>query len=202
MRETKIDPLWGEACEAIQLQALPDQQTLEAIQRVQQHICSSSAVALRQIPANCLHMTVLTLLHPMMDFDRSKFAIWQQHAEAWQNILSGAIGQTPAFSLAFDRITVSEMAIILQASVPPELLALRQQMANAISLDGWHPRPPDIAHITLFRYAQEGALPTLKNSWLSAPIALHVRSLRLIRETVYPTLEAVPIAEFTLGEAS
>jgi hypothetical protein len=202
MRETKIDPLWGEACEAIQLQALPDQRTLEAIERVQQHIASSSAVALRPIPTHCLHMTVLTLLHPMTDFGRSKFAIWAENAESWQSIVSTAVSETPHFSITFDRIVYSQMAIILQAPVPPELLAVRQQMAQAISLEDWHPRPPDIAHITLFRYAQEGVLPEHDEVRLDVPLLMRVDSLRLIRETVYPTLEAEPIAQFSLGDAS
>jgi hypothetical protein len=146
-------------------------------------------------------MTVLTILHPVTDFGRSKFEIWEEHSAVWQNALVGAISQMGSFSLSFDRISVSDMAIFLQAAVPPELLSLRQQITQAISIGEWRPKPPDIAHITLFRYAEEGALPESEQSLLSAALPMRVESLQLIRETVYPTLEADPIAQFSFRNA-
>lgn len=201
MLKTKIDPLWGQACEAIQLQAKPGPKMLDAIQKLQDRISVRAGISLRQIPPQCLHMTVLTILHPVTDFGRSKFEIWEEHSAVWQNALVGAISQMGSFSLSFDRISVSDMAIFLQAAVPPELLSLRQQITQAISIGEWRPKPPDIAHITLFRYAEEGALPESEQSLLSAALPMRVESLQLIRETVFPTLEADPIAQFSFRNA-
>ncbi|WP_133318088.1 hypothetical protein [Rhizobium deserti] len=195
---TKIDPLWGQDCEAVQLQALPSSDNLASLVAIQDEIEATAQLELRRIPAEALHCTILTLLHPTAQFDRGKFDIWNEYAERWTAAFLDVVADTFSFELTFDRIICSEMAIIVTAPELPVLQMLREKLANAVDYKGWHPNPPDIAHITLFRYAAEGPIPAIRSSG-SLPFDMPVPRMRLIKESVYPTLQHQIVGEVVLA---
>jgi hypothetical protein len=195
---TEIDPLWAQECEAVQLQALPTSDNLSNLVAIQDEIEAALQLELRRIPAEALHCTILTLLHPTARFDRGKFDIWDEYAERWTAALSDVIADGPSFDLCFEKVICSEMAIIVTATEPPVMHQLRQGLSQAINYNGWHPKPPDIAHITLFRYNEAGPIPSIETS-LSLPFAMPVTQMRLIKESVYPTLRHQIIGEIVLG---
>jgi hypothetical protein len=201
MLHTKIDPLWGRPCQAIQLQAVPPTACLNGLIRLQDELEERLGLALRRIPAQCLHCTILTVLPPAREFPVSKFEIWETHARDWTGMIADATGSTDAFHFRFDQIVASEMAIFVQAPVPPSLTQLRKMLAAGIVYDGWHPRPPDIAHITLFRYAESAPLPELAATAAGLPLTMPVEHLRLIKETGYPTLNSEDLGLFGLRPA-
>jgi 2'-5' RNA ligase len=199
MQLTKIDPLWGKECEAVQLQALPDADNLDRLVKLQDALQQESELKLRRIPRQSLHCTVLTLLHPGHHFDRSKFDIWNEQAESWNTSLFEQAAMTPGFKLSFDQLTSSEMAIFVTAPEPPVLRRMRQDVSHAIQYRGRHPKPPDIVHITLFRYDQVGPIPSKAGlAWQGLPFTMEVKKLRLIKETVYPTLQHQAVSELPL----
>jgi hypothetical protein len=195
---TKIDPLWAKECEAVQLQALPTPDNLANLVAVQDEIQTVVQLRLRRIPAEALHCTVLTLLHPTARFDREKFKIWNEYAERWTSAVSDVIAHASSFELRFDKVICSEMAIIVTATEPPVMQQLRQKLSQAVDYDGWHPKPPDIAHITLFRYDEEGPIPSIQTS-VGLPLRMPVSRMRLIKESIYPTLQHHVVAEMGLA---
>jgi len=196
--QAKTDPLWERPCQAIQLQALPTQDNLVKLQSLQNRLDHVTPIKLLKIPVHSLHCTILTLLHPAQTLDRPKFDIWNEHAKDWTAAISDAVSAAAPFSLHFRRAVASEMAIFVQADVPPVLQRIRSEMAQAIEYRGQHPKAPDIAHITIARYSEVGSVPDLQGVAEGLPLTLPVERLRLIKETVYPTLDHQEIGQFSL----
>ena len=199
MAQAKIDPLWGQACQAIQLQALPTDQNLSSLTALQDRIEHDLGRKLQRIPRQSLHCTILTLLPPSKVFDKPKFEIWAEHAETWTAAVAAVVSKAEPFELRFTRVEVSELAVIVRAEVPPVLERIRRRMAGAIGYHDWQPRPPDIAHITMFRYRESGPLPQPQDFEWNVDVTMQVSTLRLIKETVYPTLESEPLCWLPLS---
>lgn len=196
---TKIDPLWAKECQAVQLQALPPPDILRNLLTLQDYLQEILCMDLRRIPPESLHCTIFTPLHPAQLFDRSKFDIWDEHAELWTTAFFEAISRTPTFELCFDRVVLSEVAIIVTAAEPQQLRDLRTRLSHAISYRGWHPKPPDIAHLTIFRYNEVRKIPSFGEVGHRLPFRMQVNRIRLIKEIIYPTLQHLELASFDLG---
>ncbi|NKF34705.1 hypothetical protein HER21_50725, partial [Pseudomonas sp. BGM005] len=76
----------------------------------------------------------------------------------------------------------------------------RSAIIQAIEFEGWRPTPPQIAHITLFRFSAEGRLPEITADAGSLPKAVRVRSLQLLEERVYPSVEINVLSEPLLSD--
>lgn len=76
-----------------------------------------------------------------------------------------------------------------EAPEPPELQQFRSAISDAIWFDDWRPKPPRIAHFTLFRYSAEEWLPELNVDAGLLPIAIKVKAVQLLKEQIYPSVD-------------
>ncbi|MBX4927620.1 2'-5' RNA ligase family protein [Rhizobium binae] len=200
MIRTKIDALWFKRCCAFHLQFCPDGAALSKLSDLQDAIERHSVAPLLRLPAASLHMTVVTLVDAAAKFSIPNEELWRLNGERWKAVADRLAEETPVFNLDFHELAVSAAAVFVKAEEPPELRRLRSAISQAIHFEGWRPTPPQIAHITLFRFSAEGRLPEIPSDAGSLPTAVRVRSLQLLEERVYPSVEINVLSEPLLSD--
>ncbi len=186
----EADPLYGVACDSYQLQIdLAGAEGLVAAQR------GLAGDGLHVIPAAALHVTVLPLIDAVETLAEEKAALWARHGAAWRDAIARACAGMGPLRLRFDALRVGARAVIALDGRNP-LAGLRTALAPVCSLPERPPRLPGITHATLLRVAAPDRVRLAVPPTLSVEVT--VPALRLVRETVYPSLAVEPIAEFRL----
>ncbi|NNU35682.1 hypothetical protein G9X64_04075 [Rhizobium sophorae] len=189
MIRTKIDLLWFKRCCAFHLQLFPDRETVSKLSALQDGIERECDGPLLRVPAASLHMTVVTLIDAATQFSMPNDEVWKLNGERWKEIVERLVKETPPIDLSFQEMQASEAAIFVESPEPPELQRLRLAVSDAIWFEDWRPKPPRIAHITLFRFFAEEWLPALPGDAGLLPIELNVKALQLVKEKIYPSVE-------------
>lgn len=192
---TKIDTLWFKQCCAFHLQFFPDRETLSKLCDLQDGIERNSTAPLLRVPAASLHMTVATLINATTQFSIPNHEVWERQGEQWKEIVEKLVEETPPIDLHFHEVAASEAAVFVKAHEPPELRQLRSAISNAICFEHWRPTPSRIAHITLFRFSAVKQLSAVDFDTGFSPIRATVRSLQLLEERVYPSVEVNMLSE-------
>jgi 2'-5' RNA ligase len=187
--QTKIDTLWLRQCCAFHLQYFPDTPLQSKLCDLQNRIEQQSTAPLLRVPLQSLHMTVVTLIDARSQFRVPNHEVWKLEGARWTEIIDRLVEKTPPVDLEFSEVATSEAAVFIKAKEPPELHRLRADISHAICFEDWRPRPPQIAHITLFRFHAAKSISKVKVNARFVPIAAAVRSLQLLEELVYPSIE-------------
>jgi hypothetical protein len=187
----EADALFGTACESWQLQVgLEGAAGLVAAQR------GLGAEGFHPIPAAALHVTVLPLIEAAETLPAPKPLLWDRHGRDWQAAIAAACARLRPFRLRFTRLRFDRRAVIAIDEANP-LAELREVLAPACGLRERPVRVPDITHATLFRVrAPSAARLPARPPPIAAEVAVH--RLRLVRETVFPSLTFETLAEFAL----
>jgi 2'-5' RNA ligase len=186
---TKVDLLWFKRCCAFHLQFFPDRETLSKLCGLQDRIERECDGPLLRVPGTSLHMTVVTLINAVAQFSIPNDEVWKLNEERWKGIVERLVKETPPIDLSFQEVQASEAAIFVKAPEPPELQRLRSAISDAVWFEDWRPKPPRIAHITLFRFSGEEQLPALPGDAGLLPIEGNVKALQLVKEKTYPSVE-------------
>jgi 2'-5' RNA ligase superfamily len=200
--ETKfeVDSLWAKPCRTYHVRHEPDQATIRQITELQDQIEATAARELLRVPAHSLHITVLTLFPAAANVAAPDDALWSQHNETWLERIGDVCAATHPFAVEFDSIRASR-AIILRGDESANLNYFREKLITAVSLPGWKPTPPNIAHISLFRYArskhQFETLASIHRYGFVTKTSL--RGVTIVQECRYPSLERIFLQRFTLG---
>ncbi|TBF40444.1 2'-5' RNA ligase family protein [Rhizobium leguminosarum] len=189
MIRTKVDTLWFKRCCAFHLQFFPDRETVSKLCALQDRIERECDGPLLRVPATSLHVTVVTMINAVPQFSMPNEEIWKLNGERWKETVERLVNETPPIDLSFQEVQASEAAIFVKAPEPPELQRLRSAISDAVWFDDWRPKPPRIAHITLFRFSAEEQLPALPGDAGLLPIEGTVNALQLVKEKIYPSVE-------------
>ncbi|EJT03368.1 2'-5' RNA ligase family protein [Rhizobium sp. CCGE 510] len=195
MIRTRIDTLWFKRCCAFHLHFLPDHEALSKFCDLQDNIERDSGAPLLRVPVTSLHMTIATLIDAAAQFSIPNDEVWSRNGERWKEIVERLVGETPPFDIHFHEVAASEAAVFVKAEEPAELRRLRSAISQAICFEQWRPSPPDIAHITLFRFLAEEPAPAVSFEAGRQPIGVRAGSLTLLEERVYPSVELNIISE-------
>ncbi|MCW1410888.1 2'-5' RNA ligase family protein [Rhizobium sp. 1AS11] len=195
MIRTKVDPLWFKRCCAFHLQFFPDREALSKLCDLQESIERNSTAPLLRVPATSLHMTVATLLNAATQLRIPNHEVWKRKGERWKAIVEKLVEETPPIELHFDEVAASEAAIFVRAQEPVELRELRSAISDAICFEHWRPTPPQIAHMTLFRFSAVEWLPAVDFNAGFLPVGVRVGSLQLLEERVYPNVDVNMLSE-------
>jgi len=188
----EADPLYGRPCESYQLQiGLAGVEGLIVVQRA---LADVGGDGLHLIPATALHVTVLPLVDAAERLTEPKAETWTRHEAGWRMAIAEACRRMAPFPLRFTRLRADARAVIALDDANP-LAELRAALAAACGLPERPVRRPDITHVTLLRVrtAEQVRLPErLPALSVEVPVA----GLRLVRETVFPTLAFDTLAEY------
>ncbi|MBY5770142.1 2'-5' RNA ligase family protein [Rhizobium leguminosarum] len=186
MIRTKVDPLWFKRCCAFHLQFFPDREALSKLSDLQESIERNSTTPLLRVPATSLHMTVATLLNAATQLRIPNHEFWNRKGERWKAIVEKLVEETAPIELHFDEVAASEAA---------ELRELRSAISDAICFEHWRPTPPQIAHMTLFRFSAVEWLPAVDFDAGFLPVGVRVGSLQLLEERVCPNVDVNMLSE-------
>lgn len=187
----EADPLYGRPCESWQLQVgLAGAAGLAAMQR------AVATEGLHVVPAAALHVTVLPLIGADEVLAEEKAAVWARHAPAWRAAIAAACARAGPLRLRFGTLRVGARAVIAVDPGNP-LARLRGALGAACGLPERPARVPGITHATLLRVADPDRvrLPVVPSA---PPVEVPVAALRLVRETVFPSLAFDVLDEFRL----
>jgi hypothetical protein len=203
--ETKfeVDPLWAKPCRAYHVQHEPDQLTIQQITELQDQIESTGARELHRVPAHSLHMTLLTMFPAIASVATPDEALWSQHNEIWLERIGDVCAATHPFAVEFDSVRATSRAIILRGDECENLKRFRERLVTAVSLPGWKPTPPNIAHVSLFRYAcsklhRETLASVNRYEFVTRT---HLKGIAIVQERRYPSLERIFLRRFALGSS-
>jgi hypothetical protein len=180
---------WGQPFLAYNVFVLADPPGAAALAAVQDQIALMEPSLLR-LPEAALHTTAAFLLPGFPEFGRPKDELWHQHGALWLAQLADLAAGTPAFTLSFRRLLVTDAAIVAVADEPNELSALRRRLLTLMEVPG-NSRGYGLVHSTLFRYSGPLRDPAALLEW-AASAEVHadfsVSELVVAREHTFPFL--------------
>lgn len=188
----RIATRWGQPAVGYVLIFRPDPAASAAFGSLQEQVLAFEPALLRQ-PESQLHTSIAWLLPVSREFGLHKDEIWAEHGEDWLKIVSAITDATPPVRLCYQRLVVTDAAIVAVAEVPNPVAGFRRELTADLGLD-W-PITYDsveIVHTSLFRYRQRLDDPSgLLRRLESMPIAVETEAseLLMVRESVYPTLD-------------
>lgn len=196
------DAQWGEPCLGYLAQARLADDALAAMAALQAQLPAAVPLPLRLCPAWSLHITVYGLVLPRWPDAAAKARHWEAIGPAClaalQQIGTGGSG----FTLQFDRLAVTPMAIIATATDASGTIARLRAAFARLARHPEHPAPRyDIIHMTLARFAADGIVPPAALGAVAALApcnAAPVARLEIVRERVYPSLEIDELATVLL----
>lgn len=193
-RRFEADPLYGRSCESYQLQIVLS--AADGLLRAQRALAGPAAAGLHVIPADALHVTVLPLIEASERLAGPKAEAWVRHGPAWRSAIAAACTGLRPLRLRFTRLRIDARAVIALDETNP-LAGLRQVLAARCGLPERAVRVPAVTHATLLRVRTPAAV-RLPDTLPPLSAEVPVRSLRLVRETVYPSLAVETLAAFAL----
>jgi hypothetical protein len=188
--DLKLCTTWGAPGVGYLLLFRPDDLASAALAELQEQVLALEPGLLRQ-PEAQLHTSVAWLLPVGRDFSEPKDALWAEDGEDWLKIIAAITERTPPMPLCYQRLVVTDAAIIAVAAEPNPVGAFRRELTAALGL----PWPISyssvgIVHTTLFRYRQPLSDPAALLRRLEAmpvQIETEVSELLMVRESMYFT---------------
>jgi 2'-5' RNA ligase len=191
-----VDDMWGAECSGYHLQFRPEADVIERIISLQDSI-EGGFDHLRRVPPEALHMTVLLLL-PATREKAALDHIWRRVGPRCMEAAARLCASLDVIPVEWSTVRAYDRAIVLAGDAHPHLQKLRADVVDAVSEPACRPSPPQLAHVTLFRYA--GLDPRLAGfETRCEPITTDMREIRLVREDRYPSLELEVLKRWRLN---
>lgn len=203
MIETIADDLWGKPCLAYHVQPTLRQETRAALADLQAALARRCPVPLHVAPPHALHVTIYALVPVKDRFDKEGY--WNSIAGPSFSLVERICRGRPPIELHFSRLKVTDVAVIAVAEDDSGLIkALREAIAEELPPPpGLKPLRYDLVHTTLARYRSSEPLRQAEIERIEQmPVSIrsHVERIRIVRETLFPCLEADDIASVPLIE--
>jgi len=180
-----VDSMWGATCAAYHLQFAPDAEVTKQIGRLQDQIEREIDHLLR-VPPQALHMTVVTLVPPTIGKVHAEH-LWARFGPRCVEAASRLSKLCGPIPVVWKTVRAYDKAIVLMGDAHPRLQKFRAEVVDAVAEKAFRPSPPQIAHITLFRYSDlDPRLVNFERPY--GPIAVDMDEIRLAREDRYPSL--------------
>ena len=191
----QADTRIGAPCDAYQLQV--DLAGNEPLTQIQAAFAGTDAEGFARSPAASFHITVLPLVDPGEILSLPTPEIWQRNGPRWLTAIRATCTETKPFMLRFTQIRYFPRALTVIAD-PSPITTMRTALEPRCGLPERPVRTPNITHVTLARYRDPQNIRECPNR--DIPIfEIPIDRLRLIHETVYPSLGFEVIEEFRLG---
>jgi hypothetical protein len=201
--ELKLESRWKEACCAYNLHIRPGRHARQRLAEIQDSILRLEPTLLR-VPEHALHISVAWLLPVHEQFPVAKEVLWEDRGAAWWEKTRQVLGRLGPFTLRYTSVLATASAIIALAEPTDVLRTVRREIAAALGLR-WDLFRGDLTHTTMFRYGQPLAQPTRLLTELAGAalcIELPVDQIYLVREDIFPSLEAEVLSRFQFAPAT
>ncbi|HVA05507.1 MAG TPA: hypothetical protein VNG12_02080, partial [Acidimicrobiales bacterium] len=152
--QVQFDPLWQRPCLAYNIHARPDRVCRDRLAAVQAEFSRLGEPGLLGCPAGSLHVSVAFLLFVRRDYAEAKESLWASHGSRWIADLTSFLETVQPFTLSYERVLVTDAAVLALADWPPALDAIRDVVAALRSACRLDDAQPSIVHTTLFRFGE------------------------------------------------
>jgi 2'-5' RNA ligase len=187
-------------CRAYVVQADLDEECRRRLAEAQDRLAGVLPGSVVCPPAS-LHVSVAVLLSVRRDYPAPKDALWAQWGSRWCDQLRALAEGFEPFELRFERLEVSESAVIALAGPVAAVESLRRRAAALQRDAGLVAYQPSIVHCTLLRYGTTGLqLDELGRVASATPVRARtvVTHLTVRRELVYPSVVSEAVDRFDL----
>ena len=193
---------WGQPDLGYILIYRPDPAASAALSAFQDAVLALEPGLLRQ-PQEQLHASIAWLLQVRRDFGRDKDAIWAEQGESWLKTIAAVTEATPPMRLRYDRLVVTDSAVIAVAAEPNPMAEFRRELTAALGLS-WPITYASlgVVHSSLLRYPRPLTDPARLLAAVTAlevSIEAGVRELLMVREFTFPTLAYDVVARLPLS---
>jgi len=183
MAKTIISPL-VHSPEEHAIVAIPDNESVEKIVRIQGLLKALFGDAIWLTPPNALHSTLMEIICNTEYKGLSR----KEHFTHWYDLYNDAtretISQFPQIDLTLSELSCSAAAIILKAANPIPFNNIREALLRNIVLPEQTKMPPDIIHCTIARYSKEVDLNEVREraKGISVNFDLHISEFKLMKD--------------------
>jgi hypothetical protein len=183
MAKTIISPL-VHSPEEHAIVAIPDNESVGEIVRIQGLLKALLGDAIWLTPPNALHSTLMEIICDTEYKGLSR----KEHFTHWHDLYNDAtretISQFPPIDLTLSELSCSPAAIILKAANPSPFNNIREALLRNIVLPEQTKIPPDIIHCTIARYSKEVDLNEVREQvkGIGANVGLHISEFKLVRD--------------------
>lgn len=181
--------------------ALLSKSSQRAIREIQAAFISEFQDTIWATPEEALHITLLDLLSPLVEYGRGKDALFDTIFPKYHEVLNDTLRDRLPIDLIFEKIVVTPSAIIIvgDGQGTETIDNIREQLLRRVNLLPDTKQPPTIAHSTLMRFVGETSLEEVKRFAGSLDISFTERidTFQLVRESRLPMLEYTQIETYS-----
>ena len=157
------------------------------------------AIWLQQPPA--LHITLMEIICDTEYKNLSRQEHFAQWYESYNQIAKETLAGFSPFDITFDRLIVSQRAIIIKAADTKPLNDIRERLLSEIRLPEGTKIPPDITHCSLARFTRpidlENAIHSARD--ISVNFVEHVTRFAIVKDLGPPDFNGIPMQTYPLS---
>jgi hypothetical protein len=171
--------------------------------RVAEAVRAAAGASVREIPASCLHISVLWIVAATVAYPLPRLDMWNGIAAPCMIAFRRVVSGLEPFSVRFSDVVATDTAILLLGHDAGQMAVLRRELAESLPLPPQTKNRQDIIHSTLFRYASRPTDP--ERLWRATvsqrpDIAIDVTDVEIRHEVIYPSLVSESLCRVVLGE--
>jgi 2'-5' RNA ligase len=177
-----------------------DEQATVRVERLQQALNARLGDAVWLTPPEALHITLLDLLAPLVDYGSDKDELFQKLRPSYELAIRAALEDASEIPLTFGSAQVSENAVYFVGQDHGEFAGIRQRFLQRAELLPGTKRPPQIVHFTAARFRRTMPLSLVEDvvHQVNTSFDTQIDTFRLVRETQCPMLEYETLATYGL----
>lgn len=201
MRVTQINHDIGSEHIGYVVNTALDEQATAQVQRLQHALEARLGSGVWLTPSEALHITLLDLLAPLVDYGSDKDELFEEHYPEYDLALRAAMSHVPKIDLSFGAAEVSESAVYFVGHDHGEFDDIRQRFLQTAQLLPATKQPPRIVHFTAARFLRTMPLGRVEEAVrrVDTSFDTQVSGFRLVRETRCPMLEYETVANYDLS---
>jgi 2'-5' RNA ligase len=177
-----------------------DEQATARVEHLQDTLAARLVDAVWLAPPEALHITLLDLLAPLVDYGRDKDELFKELRSGYDRALRTAMEGVSKIPVHFGAAQVSESAVYFVGQDHGEFATIRERFLQSADLLPGTKQPPQIVHFTAARFRRTMPLSLVEDVVREADTSFdaQVTGFRLVRETRCPMLEYEPVTSYNL----
>lgn len=175
-------------------------QAKEEIAKVQKVIADKFGDAVWLAPIDSLHITLMDWLAPFVEYEKDKDSLFDDNFVEYDRAIVNALMGKGAIKINFNKIKVTDSAIILIGEDGGKFNEIRKEFMEKIELIGNTKRPPQIVHSTICRFSKVLAISEVEDVLKDVKIEFNeiVEEFSLVRAAKSPMLDFEIIKSYKL----
>lgn len=172
--------------------------SLATLSTLQNQLVDILGDAIWLTPQRALHSTLIEIICDVDYGVSSRKQLFDNWHEQYNQIVAENISEMSPFAITFDKLEISQNAIIVKASDSTIFNDARFKLLSVMNLPTGTKQPPDITHCTLARYNDAIKLNDVieQTKMLRINFTEHVVRFELLKDLGPPNFQPKPVNEY------